>query len=153
MLSATSEYAIRAVVVLAGEYGIRPVRADEVADSIGAPRNYLAKTLNALVKAGIASSARGPHGGFQLARSPEEIALADVIDCFDEPRQEVYLHSHPDDAPCESPSPCVAYQNWNALQMAIREPLTRTSLAQLMTAGPDDVNKINSKESDHAVTD
>ena len=47
MISATSEYALRAALVLARQYGERSMRADEIADAIGAPRNYLAKILNA----------------------------------------------------------------------------------------------------------
>ncbi len=149
MLSVTSEYALRAALVLAREYGIRHMRADEVADAIGAPRNYLGKTLNALVRAGIATSARGPTGGFQLARSPNEITVSEVIDCFDEPRHNPYclLGS----TPCDSRNPCVAHQKWTAIQMARREPLAMTSLAHLLADAPAHVRKINSEEYDHAV--
>ena len=74
MISQTSDYALRAVLVLASKQG--HLRADEIADSTGAPRNYLAKTLNALAKAGILRSARGPKGGFYLAVSPASLTIA-----------------------------------------------------------------------------
>ena len=53
MLSCTADYALRAILVLARTGSDRPLRADEIADATGAPRNYLAKTLNALAKAGL----------------------------------------------------------------------------------------------------
>jgi Rrf2 family protein len=80
VLSHTSDYALRAVLVIAREYQRRPLRADEIAASTGAPRNYLAKTLNALAKAGVLTSARGPQGGFTLAIAPDSLTIAQVID-------------------------------------------------------------------------
>ena len=53
MLSRTAGYAVRAVIVLARAYGKRAISADEIASTLGAPRNYLSKTLNALVRRGI----------------------------------------------------------------------------------------------------
>ena len=85
MLSHTSDYALRAMLVLARRHGGCPVRVEEIASVTGAPRNYLGKTLHALTKAGLVTSARGPAGGFSLAVAPEALTLARVIDCFDEP--------------------------------------------------------------------
>jgi len=39
VLSTTSDYALRAILVLARHYGQRPLRADEIADATAAPRN------------------------------------------------------------------------------------------------------------------
>lgn len=149
MISATAEYALRAALVLAQQHGLRPMRADEIADGIGAPRNYLAKILNALVKAGIASSARGPMGGFQLVRSPEQITVSDIIDSFDEPRKNAFCLLG--NAACDAGNPCAAHYKWTALLMARREPLTRTTLAQLIGDADADVYQINTKDYDHVV--
>jgi Rrf2 family protein len=148
MISATSEYALRAALVLARAYGERPMRAEEIADAIGAPRNYLAKTLNALAKTGIATSARGPMGGFQLARSPELITVSDVIDCFDEPR--FNANCLLGNAACDPGKPCAAHVTWTAIMMARREPLARTTLSQLVLGDNSEVHSIY-KEYDHVV--
>ena len=149
MISATSDYALRAALVLAREYGKRPMRAEEIANAIGAPRNYLAKTLNALAKAGIASSARGPMGGFQLAHAPELITVSDVIDCFDGPRQNAkcLLGS----AACDLRTPCAAHVTWTAIMVARREPLTRTTLSQLLSGSDDVIHSTTERDYDHAV--
>jgi Rrf2 family protein len=149
MISATSEYALRAALLMARAYGERPLRADEIADAIGAPRNYLAKTLNALAKAGIASSARGPMGGFQLARSPESISVSDIIDCFDEPRQNAKCLLGK--VACDPRKPCAAHMEWTGIMMARREPLTQTTLSQLLMGSDAEVHSINDKEYDHVV--
>jgi Rrf2 family protein len=150
MLSATSEYALRAALTMGRSYGVRPMRADEIADATGAPRNYMAKTLNALVKAGIASSSRGPMGGFQLALPPQLISIADIIDCFDEQRSNTkcLLGS----APCDPNNPCAAHQQWTAIMVARREPLARTTLSDLLNGADRDVYSFNTQEDDHVAT-
>ena len=150
MLSATSEYALRAALVMARQFGQRPLRADEIADAIGAPRNYMAKTLNALAKAGIAISSRGPFGGFQLAFPPEQLTVAEVVDCFDDPpRHQRCLLG---DAPCDPRIPCAAHSRWTAVTVARREPLATTTLADLMGDSGALVTPIHAKESNHAVS-
>ena len=130
MLSHTSDYALRAALVLGRAYGRQTVRVDEIADATGAPRNYLAKVLNALAKSGIVTSARGPTGGFALAFPPESITLAQVIDHFDEP----HLHTRCllGNGPCTPDNPCTAHTEWTAVLQVRREPLLRLTLADLL---------------------
>ena len=71
MVSRTSQHALRAVLYLARRWSEGPVPVDTIAAALGAPRNYLSKTLNALTKAGVLRSARGPMGGFTLAVPPQ----------------------------------------------------------------------------------
>ena len=89
MLSSTSDYALRAILVLAQASGGRPLRAEQIARATGSPANYLAKTLNALAKAGLVTSTRGPFGGFVLAVPASELTVARIIDCFDEHRPQI----------------------------------------------------------------
>lgn len=134
MFSATADYALRAMLVLARRHGTGPVRTEEIADATGAPRNYLSKTLHALVKAGVVTSARGPAGGFALAVCPEALTLARVIDCFDEPRPQTRCLLGT--GPCHVARPCAAHQRWSAIAEAQRAPLTRTTIADLLGAVP-----------------
>ena len=135
MLSNTADYALRAILVLArASSGQRAtaLRADEIADAIGAPRNYLAKTLNALAKARLVASARGPGGGFTLAVAPTSLTVAEIVDLFDEPRPmpRCLLGT----APCNPAAPCVAHERWSAITAARREPFASTTIAQLLGA-------------------
>lgn len=130
MLSQTSDYALRAVLVIAREYETRALRADEIADATGAPANYLSKTLNALTKAGVLRSARGPMGGFTLAVPPESLTIARVTDCFEtrKPQSRCLLGG----GYCDPAKPCGAHHLWSAIKESRREPLATTTIADLL---------------------
>lgn len=57
--------------------------AAQLAGHHGVPATYLAKQLQALVRAGVLSAATGPRGGFRLARAPEQITLLQVVEAVD----------------------------------------------------------------------
>jgi Rrf2 family protein len=130
MLSATADSALRAVLILARAHGGAPVPAHEIARMTGAPANYLAKTLNALAKAGIVTSARGPQGGFTLATAPDALTLADVVDCFEGPRPSPRCLLGA--GPCDPAHPCAAHDAWTAVLHARRTPLATTTFADLL---------------------
>jgi Rrf2 family protein len=129
LLSQTSDYALRAVLVLAREYEKRALLAEEIAGATGAPPNYMSKTLNALAKAGVLKSARGPLGGFSLAVDPQVLTIARVIDCFEtrKPQTRCILGT----GPCDALKPCAAHHRWSAINRARREPLD-VSIASLL---------------------
>ena len=130
MLSSTSDYALRAILVLARQANGRTLRADEIATATASPKNYMAKTLNALAKAGLVTSARGPLGGFTLACDPAELTIAQIIDCFDEPRphRRCLLRA----SPCDPTRPCAAHLRWTSITDARRTPLDNTTVADLL---------------------
>ena len=145
MLSQTADYALRATLVLARRHGEGPVRVERIAAATGAPRNYLSKTLHALGKAGIVSSARGPAGGFTLAVAPDALTLARVIDCFDGPRTQTRCLLGT--GPCDPARPCAAHRRWTAIADARRAPLATTTVADLLAGDaplpvvPDDASQ------------
>jgi Rrf2 family protein len=79
MLTATSESAVKALVFLAISSSESPVSPREIAKAIEGSPTYTAKITGLLVKAGILRSHRGVAGGVTLARSPESIALLDIV--------------------------------------------------------------------------
>src|SRR5579859_4633656 len=78
-VTAKADYAVRAVVELADSGRDRPRKVDDVAQAQGIPASFLENILTQLRSSGIVRSQRGPEGGYWLARSPEEINLAQVI--------------------------------------------------------------------------
>jgi len=130
MLSTTADYALRAILLLARHADGASLRADEIADATGAPRNYMAKTLNALAKAGVVVSARGPLGGFCLARNADDVSIADVIDLFDEQRPQRYCLLG--NRPCDLEHPCKAHHRWVDITTARRAPFAGTTVADLL---------------------
>ena len=139
MLSSTSDYALRAILVLAQASDGRPLRADEIARATGSPANYLAKTLNALAKAGLVTSKRGPFGGFVLAVPAARLTLSDIIACFDEPRPQTRCLLG--NAPCDPRHPCTAHERWTAVNAARRAALADTTVADLVGDAPASLNQ------------
>lgn len=135
MLSATAEHAVRAVLLLARHDGAKALSADAIAAELGAPRNYLAKTLNALAKAGVVHSARGAAGGFTLAIPPETLTLARIIAPFDDHARTpaCLLRNHA----CDPLNPCAVHSRWNAIVGHAALRFEQTTIADLLqAAGP-----------------
>ena len=61
-----------------------PVRLKAIADMHGIPKRFLVQILLQLKTAGLVASVRGASGGYQLARTPESISLASIINAIDE---------------------------------------------------------------------
>jgi Rrf2 family protein len=129
MLSTTADHALRAVLMLARD-DARPYTAEAIARAIGAPPNYLAKTLHALAKDGILTSMRGPLGGFTLAVPPGTLSIARIVAVFDEP------HRNPKcllrDSACTPLAPCTAHSRWRRITGELQDVLANTSVASLL---------------------
>lgn len=129
ILSQTSEYAVRAVLYLARVDGGR-ASAEAIATALGAPANYMSKTLNQLAKSGVVTGTRGPAGGFRLAIDPAKLSVARVTQAFSTPRQNpVCLLG---DRPCNSRRPCAAHHRWTEVTQAVQSPLEETTIADLL---------------------
>lgn len=81
--SNTIEYAIHGLVFLTGVPAGQMVQVTEVAEVIGVPDSYLRKVFQQLIRGGVLHSQRGAHGGFYLARAPENISLKDIVEAID----------------------------------------------------------------------
>jgi Rrf2 family protein len=79
-----TDYAIRCVYYLSLRTG-DTVMADEIAREMEIPRNFVAKILQKLVRAGIVRSFQGVRGGFRLASSPPEVTFYDVLTAVEGP--------------------------------------------------------------------
>ncbi len=77
MFSQTVEYALRAIVYLAGQNSARTTQQIAVVTKV--PAAYLAKVLQNLSRSDLVKSQRGLHGGFALARSSGEMTVWDVV--------------------------------------------------------------------------
>ena len=88
-LSTRGRYAVMALADLASrqtagcECG--PVCLAEIASRQQLSLSYLEQLFGKLRRAGLVASARGPGGGYRLARGAELIAIADIVAAVDEP--------------------------------------------------------------------
>ena len=87
MFSQTVEYALRAVVHLAGE-APQAQTTDQIAKATRVPRAYLSKVLQSLGRGGLVHSQRGLGGGMTLTKSPENLTILEVVNAV-EPIQRI----------------------------------------------------------------
>lgn len=132
MLSQTTEYALRAMMLLATlEAGIS-VNSETIAAQTQVPQGYLSKILRDLVVAELIDSQRGPNGGFSLARDAAKISMLDVVNAVD-PIERIH------ECPLNNPAHlnlCPLHQRIDNAINAIETQFRSTTLAEIRDAGP-----------------
>src|SRR3954462_4819682 len=103
-LSKKADYALMAMKHLAvrGDRGSSSAR--EIAEQYDIPIELMAKVLQRLVRRGLLQSNQGTHGGYQLARGPAQISVADVIQAIEGPVTVTACTT--DEGQCEQFSKC-----------------------------------------------
>jgi Rrf2 family protein len=138
IFSSKAEYGVRLMVELGRQTPERAVSLKAIADAEGLPLAYLEQVVARLRRAGLVMSARGAHGGYWLARPPEEISMHEVVaalegtiapmDCFVHDHTERVLCSHLPD----SGRGCATKLLWTRVQGGIIRSLQTTTLAELV---------------------
>jgi len=128
MLSQTVEYALRAVVQLAS---IAPdvSTTGDLATITQVPPAYLAKVLQALVKAGIVTSHRGARGGVSLAHAPGQLTILDIVDATD-PIQRI--RTCPLELASHGTKLCPLHRRLDAALAQVEQAFRSTTLAEVI---------------------
>jgi Rrf2 family protein len=79
LLSRKGILAIAAVIDVAMHSEARPVSAKALAIRHGLPPRHLEPVLQALVHEGILRGVRGPRGGYELGREPQQITADEIL--------------------------------------------------------------------------
>jgi len=82
MLSQTVEYALRAVVFLAGRQDA-PQTNEQISAATKVPAAYLSKVLQSLGRAGVVYAQRGVRGGFVLGHAPSKLTILEVVNAVE----------------------------------------------------------------------
>ncbi|MDE3137881.1 MAG: Rrf2 family transcriptional regulator, partial [Acidobacteriota bacterium] len=109
------------------------VTIHEVAEGHHIPLKYLEQILLALKKKGMLESRRGVHGGYTLARSPENISVGEVLRAVDGSFSETgCLRASSDDHyACPEAGSCGLRQLWGNVQQTIDRLLFETTFAEV----------------------
>jgi Rrf2 family protein len=131
-VSTRGDYAARALVSLSlhsDDSGPTSVR--DIAERTGLPQPYLEQILLALKGAGLVRSKRGVGGGYVLARSVEEISLADIVSAVDGPIVAGDFGQPHQDGACDHEGQCVLLALWGEVGEQMRRHLAAVSLADV----------------------
>jgi Rrf2 family protein len=127
-VTAKADYAVRAVLELAAADG-ELVKADRVAEAQNIPRHFLDNILTDLRRAGIVATHRGADGGSRLARSAQDIALADVMRAIEGPLAAV-RDIRPESLDYSGPAERLP-EVWIAVRAALRGVLEKVTVADV----------------------
>ena len=134
-----ADYAIRCVLYLSKNPG-RLVSVDEIALATLVPKSFLAKILQRLMKSGIAASARGVKGGFQLSKKPKDINLLEVVEAI----QDISAANvcAVDKKSCRLSGSCAVHPVWVNIRQMVERELRKTTFAKLVNKNVVTGNKL-----------
>jgi Rrf2 family protein len=134
-VSTRSDYGLRALIELAGHYGRGPLQSSEIALRRHVPEQYLDQLLTSLRKAGFIRSVRGPAGGHELVRPPDQIRVREVIEALEGSLSPVsWLDEQPDQT--DHPHQCGQREIWERIRTATAEILSSYTIADLLEREP-----------------
>lgn len=128
-LTTKGRYAVTAMLDLALHQGRGPISLADISARQGISLSYLEQLFAKLRKQKLVASTRGPGGGYDLGRSPDEIAVAEIILAVDE---KVDTTRCGGEANCQNRQQCLTHDLWSDLSGQIRDFLNDITLGHLM---------------------
>ena len=126
-LTTRGHYSVKALLDLSLQPGYGPASVRAIATRQDLPAPYLEKLLIELRQAGLVNSSRGAQGGYQLARSPASISLAQILAAVGETFDPLPHHT-PDAGQSED---WVTFTLWQRLHQKLKAALQDISLEDL----------------------
>jgi Rrf2 family protein len=124
-----ADYAVRAVLYLAGLNNGRRAPTSEIARKQHIPPSFLAKIVSQLSVAGVVQTSRGARGGVSLARPSRDISLLEVIEAIDGP---IMLNECVNDpSACIFGNECPVQEVWCDAQTKLVSKLSATTFETL----------------------
>ncbi len=133
-LSKKADYALIAMKHLAVAGDRASSSAREIAEHYDIPIELLAKVLQRLVRRGLLASQQGTRGGYQLARQPGQISVADVIQAIDGPVAVTACSS--EESTCDQFAKCNVRDPLWKVRERILTALAECTIAELATEAP-----------------
>ena len=123
------EYALRAMIHLADRPG-GVARGIEIAEREQIPKYFLEKVIRDLMRGGLVRSHRGPGGGYELARAPEQVTFKDIIEAVEGP---ITLNICVDGSSiCALQPACRMYRVWEEGQRVLLKVFSQTTLKEIV---------------------
>lgn len=85
MISKKTKYAIKALMVLARNYGKQPMQIAKIAEAERIPRKFLEQILLEMRNGGVLYSKKGAGGGYNFNKDPEDVYLSQIMRLIDGP--------------------------------------------------------------------
>jgi Rrf2 family iron-sulfur cluster assembly transcriptional regulator len=135
-LSTKGRYAVMAMADLARRQAdpCRAVALAEIAARQEISLSYLEQLFARLRRKGLVQSARGPGGGYRLARTAAETSIADIVHAVDEPLRATRCSVQGKGCMLKGER-CLTHDLWADLGDRIEDYLASVSLADVIGGG------------------
>jgi Rrf2 family iron-sulfur cluster assembly transcriptional regulator len=127
-LTTKGRYAVTALLDLAIHQQEGPTSIAQLAQRHGISSTYLERLAGVMRQRGLLKSIRGSKGGYVLARSADEITLADIIDAVDERIDTTRCRGK---ANCHEGVVCLTHHVWDELNHEISHFFKKITLGAL----------------------
>ncbi len=135
MLTRAGDYALRSMVYLAKQTDGKITILGEIAEKQGIPKNFLAKILQVLTKAGLVKSHQGVNGGYSIGIPMDSIDLKKIIETVEGP---IFLNRCLIRVgECDRDNSCPMHDVWVEAQGKLMEVLTNTTLGDVIRKNPE----------------
>ena len=128
-LTAKGRYAVTAMLDLAVHREEGPISLADISRRQGISLSYLEQLFAKLRKSNLVHSVRGPGGGYQLERDPDQIFVAEIVDSVDENVDATKCSGRAD---CQHGEMCLSHQLWSDLSDEIHRFLAGIDLASII---------------------
>lgn len=128
-LTTKGRYAVTAMLDLALSSQNGPVTAGDISKRQKIPLSYLEQLFGKLRHHRLVASVHGPGGGYCLARVPDDISVADIIQAVDEPVDATQCHGKLN---CHDGERCMTHDLWADLNLQITQYLASVNLSRLV---------------------
>ncbi len=128
-LTTKGRYAVTAMLDLALRYEKGAVTLADIARRQGISLSYLEQLFAKLRRGGLVDSVRGPGGGYNLAREPGKISVAEIIVTINENIDATRCGGEKN---CDGDETCLTHQLWEDLSKQIYDFLSGISLGDLV---------------------
>tara|TARA_B100001094_G_scaffold331387_1_gene399496 strand:+ start:3854 stop:4327 length:474 start_codon:yes stop_codon:yes gene_type:complete len=128
-ITSKGRYAVTAMLDIAINSHLHPVRLQEISTRQAISLPYLEQLFAKLRKQQLVSSVRGPGGGYLIVPSLDQISIDDIIQAVDEDLDATKCQSQGN---CQHGQQCLTHSLWCELSQSMRAFLANISLADLM---------------------
>lgn len=123
------------LAILIGRDPARHVSLAEIARRQDVSQAYLEQLFVKLRRAGLVVSVRGPGGGYRLAREPEDIRVADVLEAVEESVNALAMGAGASGGVSGSQAQSMTNRLWEGLSAHVYVFLHQTTLAEVINNG------------------
>jgi len=128
-LTTKGRYAVTAVLDLTFHHNDGPVSLADISRRQGISLSYLEQLFSRLRRNDVVTSTRGPGGGYSLARSEDDISMAQIINAVDESYDATSCGG---EGSCSGDQyQCLTHDLWQELSQEIHEFLNGITLGEM----------------------